>query len=78
MHHWTVRSRRARSLLRVSLQMVLGPVQRGLDGVLLGMIGAQARAQQAMDAFDVGLYGGRIAADDAPSDAPAGREIIFR
>jgi len=39
----TVRSRRARSLLRTSHKMVLRPVQRGaLMGVLFGMVGTQA------------------------------------
>src|SRR5580704_7218768 len=54
-------------------QVLLWPVQRGLDSVLFGMVGAQARAQKTMNAFHVGSYGGPIAADHSPSNAPAGR-----
>ncbi len=58
--------------------MVLRAVQRDFDGVLLGMIGAQTRAQETVNAFYIRLDGIRIAADDPPANAPAGRKIIFR
>ena len=58
-------------------QVVLRAVQRDFDGVLFRMIGAQARPQQTMNTFDIRLHGIRIAADDAPSDTPAGCEIVF-
>src|SRR5689334_20295224 len=48
-------------------QMVLRPLERWLDGVLLGMVSAQACPQQALNAFVVVLYGCRFAAHDAPS-----------
>ena len=31
-----------------------------------------------MDAFDVRLHGRRLAADDSPAHAPAGRQVSFR
>src|SRR5579864_292984 len=42
-------------------EMVLRAFERGLDGVLLGMVRAQARPQKAVDAFRVGLHGCGIA-----------------
>ena len=38
-------------------EMILGAFERSLDGVLLGMVRAQARPQKAVDAFGVGLHG---------------------
>src|ERR1017187_441141 len=59
-------------------EMVLRPFQRGLDRVLLGMVGAETRSQQTVHALGVGLYRSGFAGDDAPSDAPSGDEIILR
>src|SRR5258708_6880138 len=59
-------------------EMILRAFERGLDGILLGMIRAEARAQQAVNAFGVRLDGRGVAGNDAPSDAPSGDEIIFR
>src|ERR1700730_1120961 len=58
--------------------MIMRPVQRGIDGVLFGMIGAQPGTQQAVNAFNVGFDGSGVTADDSPADAPAGREVVFR
>src|SRR5450432_1007658 len=49
-------------------EVFLRAFQRGLDRVLLGVIGAQARAQQAMHSLGIGLYGSCFAGDDAPAD----------
>src|SRR5277367_2111457 len=52
-------------------EVVLRAFERGLDGVLLGVVGAKARAQQAVNALGVRLDGGSVARDYAPSDAPS-------
>ncbi len=59
-------------------EMILRAFERGLDRVLLGMIGAEARTQQAVDGFGIGLYGSGFTGDDAPSNAPSGDEIVLR
>ena len=51
--------------------------QRGLDGVLHGLVGGEPRAQQLVDALDVGLERRGVAAGYAPTNAPARREIIL-
>src|SRR5271169_287249 len=58
-------------------EVILRAFERGLDGVLFGMVGAEARAQQFVHAFEIGLDYGRFAAGDAPSDAPSGGEVIL-
>src|ERR1700685_4718830 len=52
-------------------EMILRAFERGLDRVLLGMIGAQARAQPAGNAFKVGVDGSGVAGGNAPADAPS-------
>src|SRR5258708_224724 len=56
-------------------EMILRAFERGLDRVLLGMIRAEARAQQAVNTFGVRLDGHGVARDDAPSDVPSGNEV---
>src|SRR5579872_6656188 len=58
--------------------MILRAVERSLDGVLLGMIGTETGAKQFLDPLRIRLYGRGVAADNAPSNAPSGRKIIFR
>lgn len=58
-------------------EMILWTFQSRLDRILLGMIGAQARTQQAMQALGVSFQGRGVAGNDAPSDTPSGNEIIF-
>src|SRR5208282_6105013 len=53
-------------------EMILRTFKRGLDGVLLRMVRAQARAQQLVYAFQVRLDHRSLAAGNAPSDAPSG------
>src|ERR1700722_14009791 len=59
-------------------EMILRTFERGLDGVLLRMVGAQGRAQQAMNALGVRLDSRRVAGDNAPPDAPSRDKIILR
>src|ERR1700694_3735313 len=47
-------------------QVLLWPVQCGLDSVLFGMVGTQACPQQTMNTFHIGFYGGGLAADHSP------------
>src|SRR5208337_5054129 len=58
-------------------QVILRAFECGPDRVLLGMIGAQARTQELVDAFQVRLDDGSFAAGNAPSDAPSGGEVIL-
>src|ERR1700728_2394586 len=58
--------------------MVLWTLQSSLDGILFGMVGAEARTQQTMHPLGVGLEGCGFAGDDTPSDAPSGDEVILR
>src|SRR5229473_1511506 len=59
-------------------EMVLWALESGLDGVLLGVVGAEPSAQQAVNAFGIGLYHSGVAGDDAPSDAPSGDKVVLR
>src|SRR5512135_621946 len=59
-------------------EMILRALERGLDGVLLWMVGAETRAQESMHAFGVRLDRSGLAGDDSPADAPSGYEIVFR
>src|SRR6478752_6458882 len=52
-------------------KMILRAFERGFDGVLLGMVGAQARAQKTVDALGVGPHRRRVSGDNAPADAPS-------
>src|SRR5207249_1739227 len=58
--------------------MILWTFQSSFDRILLRMIRAEASAQEAMNAFDIGLHPGGVAADDDPSDAPTGSEVVLR
>ena len=51
-------------------QVILRAFERGLDGVLFRMVGAQARAQQAMNAFCIRLYGRSVAGNESASPRP--------
>src|ERR1700690_1523130 len=57
--------------------MILRAFEGGLDGILLGMIGAEAGAQDLVHAFEIRLDHGSFAARNTPSDAPSGGEVIF-
>src|SRR5580692_1491191 len=59
-------------------QMVLRTFERRLDGILLRMIRAQPRAQQAVNAFRIRLHRRRVAGDDAPTNAPSRNQIVLR
>src|SRR5580704_8163216 len=59
-------------------EVILRAFERGLDGILFRMIGAEPRTQQAVNAFGIGLDGRCVTGDDAPSNAPSGDEIVFR
>src|SRR5208283_274484 len=48
-------------------EVTLRAFERRLDRVLLGVVGAEARAQQLVHAFEVGLDDGSFAAGNAPS-----------
>src|SRR5438477_12421670 len=58
--------------------MVLRSLQRGLDRILLRMVGTKARAQQALNALAVSLHRNGFAGDDAPSNTPSRDKIILR
>src|SRR5258708_12421543 len=47
-------------------EMILRAFERGLDRVLLGMIGAEARTQQAVDGFGIELYCSGFPRHDPP------------
>jgi hypothetical protein len=57
--------------------VILRAFERGLDRVLFGMVGAEARPQQLVHAFEVGLDDGSFAAGNAPSDAPSGGKVVL-
>src|ERR1700692_4442070 len=59
-------------------EMILRTFERRFNRVLLGMIGAETGAQQAVNALGVRLNGRGVAGDNAPSNAPSGDEVIFR
>src|SRR5208337_4165470 len=58
-------------------EVILRAFERGLNRVLLGMVGAEAGAQKFVHAFEVRLDDGSFAAGNAPSHAPSGGEVIL-
>ena len=59
-------------------QMILRPFQRGLDGVLHGLVGRQARSQKLVYSIDIGTDRRSVAADYSPTNAPTRRQVILR
>src|SRR5208337_2732155 len=59
-------------------QMILRTYQRRLNRILLGMVGAQPRPQQPVNAIRVRFDCRSVTRDDAPSNAPSRYQIILR
>src|ERR1019366_3149052 len=58
-------------------EVILRAFERGLDRVLLRVIGAEARPQQFVYAFEIRFDNRSFAAGNTPSDAPSGSEVIL-
>src|SRR5208337_207868 len=59
-------------------QMILRTFECSLDRILFGMIGAQPRSQQPVNAIRVRFDCRSVTRDDAPANAPSRNQIILR